>query len=120
MQETNEYMKNVKILLVSQLILLCLVGWIGFTLAVLTGCSSKAEPDSSTTVDDTDGLVVLCLHKLSDSKTNITFIHDTYTDNIYIKCFEEDFYAGGGSMSPYYNAEGKIMKYDEFTQVHKH
>ena len=120
MQESNDYMKNIKILLVSQLILLCLVGWIGFTLAVLTGCSSKAEPDSSMTVDDTDGLVVLCLHKLSDSKTNITFIRDTYTDNIYIKCFEEDFYAGGGSFSPYYNAEGKIMKYDEFTQVHKH
>ena len=113
-------MKNVKILLVSQLILLCLVGWIGFALAVLTGCSSKAEPDSGITVDDTDDLVVLCLHKLSDSKTNITFIHDTYTDNIYIKCFEEDYYAGGGSLSPYYNAEGKIMKYDEFTQVHKH
>ena len=51
---------------------------------------------------------------------NDSVFYDTYTDNIYIKCFEEDFYAGGGSMSPYYNAEGKIMKYDEFTQVHKH
>ena len=113
-------MKNIKILLISQLILLCLVGWIGFTLAILTDCSSKTELDSSMIVDDTNGLVVLCLHKLSDSKTNITFIHDTYTDNIYIKCFEEHDYAGGGSLSPYYNAEGKIMKYDEFTQVHKH
>lgn len=123
MQELNEYMKNIKILLISQLILLCLVGWIGFTLAILTSCSSKTELDSSMIVDDANGLVVLCLHKLSDSetkKTNITFIHDTYTDNIYIKYFEEDYYAGGGSMSPYYNAEGKIMKYDEFTQVHKH
>lgn len=113
-------MKNIKILLVSKLILLCLVGWIGFTLTVLTGCSSKAEHGSSTTVDDTNGLVVLCLYKLSYPKTNITFIRDTYTDNIYIKYFEVDFYAGGGSMSPYYNAEGKIMKYDEFTQAHKH
>ena len=113
-------MKNIKILLISQLILLCLVGWIGFTLAVLTGCNNKTELDSSMIVDDANGLVVLCLHKLNDSKTNITFIRDTYTDNIYIKYFEEDYYAGGGSLSPYYNAEGKIMKYDEFTQVHKH
>ena len=113
-------MKNIKILLISQLILLCLVGWIGFTLAVLPGCSSKTELDSSTTVDDANGLIVLCLHKLSDSKTNITFIRDTYTDNIYIKCSEEDCYTGSGSLSPYYSAEGKIMKYDEFTQVHKH
>ena len=114
-------MKNIKIiLLVSQLILLCSVGWVGFTLAVLTGRSDKTEPDSSMNVDDTDDLVVLCTHKLSDSKTNIAFIRNTYTDNIYIKCFEEDFYAGGESMSPYYNAEGKIMKYSEFTQVHKH
>ena len=113
-------MKNIKILLISQLILLCLVGWIGFTLVILTGCNNKTELDSSMIVDDTNGLVVLCLHKLSDSKTNITFIHDTYTDNIYMKCFEEDCYIGGGSLSPYYNAEGKIMKYDEFTQVHKH
>ena len=110
-------MKNIKILLVSQLILLCLVGWIGFTLAILTGCSSKAEPDSSTTVDDTDGLVVLCTHYLnSDHSTSIKFVHDTYTDNIYMKSLD----LRGGSISPYYNAEGKIMKYDEFAQVHKH
>lgn len=110
-------MKNIKILLVNQLILLCLVGWIGFTLAVLTGCSSKAEPDSSTTVDDVNGLVVLCTHYLNnDHSTSIKFVHDTYTDNIYMKSLD----LRGGSMSPYYNAEGKIMKYDEFVQVHKH
>ena len=120
MQETNEYMKKISLLLMGVTTALCLVGWVGFTLAVLNGCSSKAEPDSSTTVDDANGLVVLCLHKLSNSKTNITFIHDTYTDNIYMKCSKEDCYAGGRSMLPYYNAEGKIMKYDEFTQVHKH
>ena len=113
-------MKNIKILLISQLILLCLVGWIGFALAILTDCNNKTELDSSMIVGDTNGLVVLCLHKLSDSKTNITFIRDTYTDNIYIKCSEEDCYTGGESLSPYYNTEGKIMKYDEFTQVHKH
>ena len=113
-------MKKISLLLIGVITAFCLVGWVGFTLAVLTGRSDKTEPDSSLTVDDTDGLVVLCTHKLSDSKTNIAFIRNTYTDNIYIKCFEEDFYAGGESMSPYYNAEGKIMKYSEFTQVHKH
>ena len=61
-------MKNIKILLLSQLILLCLVGWVGFTLAVLTGRSDKTELDSSMIVDDANSLVVLCLHKLSDSK----------------------------------------------------
>ena len=110
-------MKNIKILLISQLILLCLVGWVGFTLAVLNGRSDKTEPDSSMTVDDTDGLVVLCTHYLgSDHSTSVKFIHDTYTNNIYLKSLD----LRGESMLPYYNAEGKIMKYDEFTQVHKH
>ena len=105
-------MKKIKLLLIGVMTAFC-----------LAGCSDIAKNDTSYDVDSATGLVVLCLHKLSDSetkKTNITFIRDTYTDNIYIKCFEEDYYAGGGSMSPYYNAEGKIMKYDEFTQVHKH
>ena len=110
-------MKNIKILLISQLILLCLVGWIGFALAILTGCSSKTELDSSMIVDDANGLVVLCTHYLnSDHSTSIKFVHDTYTDNIYLKSLN----LRGESMLPYYNAEGKIMKYDEFTQVHKH
>ena len=114
-------MKKISLLLIGVTTALCLVGWVGFTLAVLNGCSSKAEPDSSTTVDDANGLVVLCTHYLnSDHSTSIKFVHDTYTDNIYMKCFEKQGYAGGGNMSPYYNAEGKIMKYDEFTQVHKH
>ena len=107
-------MKKIKILLISLMAAICLVG---------------CDDDNSERITNYDnnnnanGLVVLCLHKLSDSetkKTNITFIRDTYTDNIYIKYFEEDYYAGGGSLSPYYNAEGKIMKYAEFTQVHKH
>ena len=103
-------MKKIKILLISLMAAICLVG---------------CDDDNSERITNYDnnnasGLVILCLHKLSDLKTNITFIRDTYTDNIYMKCFEEHGYAGGGSMSPYYNAEGKIMKYDEFTQVHKH
>ena len=106
-------MKKIKILLISLMAAICLVG-----------CNdNNSEHITDYDTNNASSLVILCTHKLSDSetkKTNITFIRDTYTDNIYIKCFEEDYYAGGGSMSPYYNAEGKIMKYDEFTQVHKH
>ena len=103
-------MKKIKILLISLMAVICLVG---------------CDDDNSERITNYDnnnasGLVILCLHKLSDLKTNITFIRDTYTDNIYMKCFEKQGYAGGGNVSPYYNAEGKIMKYDEFTQVHKH
>ena len=110
-------MKKISLLLIGVITALCLVGWIGFTLAVLTGRSDKTDPDSSMTVDDTDSLVVSCTHYLdSDHSTSVKFIHDTCTDNIYLKSLD----LRGGSMSPYYNAEGKIMKYDEFTQVHKH
>lgn len=110
-------MKKISLLLIGVMTAFCLAGWVGFTLAVLTGRSDKAEPDSSMTVDDTDGLVVSCTHYLdSDNSTSVKFIHDTCTDNIYLK----SLVLRGGSMSPYYNAEGKIMKYAEFTQVHKH
>ena len=107
---TNEHMKKIKILLTSLIAAICLIG---------------CNDDNSEHIIDYDtnnasSLVILCTHKLSDLKTNITFIRDTYTDNVYMKCFEEHGYAGGGSLSPYYNTEGKIMKYDEFTQVHKH
>ena len=47
-------MKKISLLLMGVIAALCLVGWVGFTLAVLNGCSSKAEPDSSITVDDTE------------------------------------------------------------------
>ena len=55
---TDENMKKISLLLIGVITAFCLVGWVGFTLAVLTGRSDKAEPDSSMTVDDTDGLVV--------------------------------------------------------------
>ena len=104
-------MKKIKLLLIGVITAFC-----------LASCSDdKSEHITNYDANNSSGLAILCTHKLRDDlKTNITFIHDTYTDNIYIKCFEEDYYAGGGSLSPYYNAEGKIMKYDEFTQVHKH
>ena len=105
---TDENMKKISLLLIGVITAFCLVGWVGFTLAVLTGRSDKAEPDSSMTVDDTDGLVVSCTHYLdSDHSTSVKFIHDTCTDNIYLKSLD----LRGGSMSPYYNAEGKIMKF---------
>ena len=47
-------MKKISLLLMGVITAFCLVGWIGFTLAVLTGRSDKAEPDSSMTVDDTE------------------------------------------------------------------
>ena len=48
-------MKKISLLLIGVITALCLVGWVGFTLAVLTGRSDKTEPDSSITVDDTNG-----------------------------------------------------------------
>ena len=47
-------MKKISLLLMGVITALCLVGWVGFTLAVLTGRSDNAEPDSSMTVDDTE------------------------------------------------------------------
>ena len=47
-------MKKISLLLIGVITALCLVGWVGFTLAVLTGRSDNAEPDSSMTVDDTE------------------------------------------------------------------
>ena len=106
MQETNEYMKKTKLLLIGVMTTFC-----------LAGCNDKSEHDPSYDADSATGLIVLCTHYLgSDHSTSVKFIHDTYTDNIYIKSLD----LRGGSMSPYYNAEGKIMKYNEFTQVHKH
>ena len=106
MQETNEYMKKTKLLLIGVMTTFC-----------LAGCIDKSEHDTNYDANNTSGLVVLCTHYLgSDHSTSVKFIHDTYTDNIYLKSLD----LHGESMSPYYNAEGKIMKYDEFTQVHKH
>ena len=50
-------MKKISLLLMGVIAALCLVGWVGFTLAVLTGRSDKTEPDSSMTVDDTETVV---------------------------------------------------------------
>lgn len=99
-------MKKTKLLLIGVMTAFC-----------LAGCSDKSEHDTSYDADSATDLVVLCTHYLSsDHSTAVKFIHDTYTDNIYMKSLD----LRGGNMSPYYNAEGKIMKYDEFTQVHKH
>ena len=48
-------MKKISLLLIGVITALCLVGWVGFTLAILAGRSDKTEPDSSMTVDDTNG-----------------------------------------------------------------
>ena len=82
----------------------------------LAGCSDNSNHETSYDAESSTGLVVLCTHYLgSDHSTSVKFIHDTYTDNIYLKSLD----LRGESMSPYCIAEGKIMKYDECTQVHK-
>lgn len=99
-------MKKIKLLLIGVMAAFC-----------LTGCSDNTNHDTSYDANNASGLIVLCTHYLnSDHSTSIKFVHDTYTDNIYMKSLD----LRGGSMSPYYNANGEIMKYDEFTQVHKH
>ena len=99
-------MKKISLLLIGVMTTFC-----------LAGCSDNSNHDTSYDADSATGLVVLCTHYLnSDHSTSIKFIHDTCTDNIYMKSLD----LRGGSMSPYYNAEGEIMKYDEFMQVHKH
>ena len=69
-------MKKISLLLIGVITALCLVGWVGFTLAVLTGRSDKTEPDSSMTVDDTGDLI-------DDGEFEIETITDaeTYDDN---------------------------------------
>ncbi len=83
----------------------------------LASCSDNSKHDTIYDANNATSLIVLCTHYLgSDHSTSVKFIHDTCTDNIYLKSLD----LRGESMSPYYNAEGKIMKYAEFTQVHKH
>ena len=65
-------MKKIKILLISLMAAICLVG---------------CDDDSSERITNYDnnnasGLVILWVDKVSDLKTNITFIRYTYTDNI--------------------------------------
>ena len=69
-------MKKISLLLIGVITALCLVGWVGFTLAVLTGRSDKTEPDSSMTVDDTGDLI-------DDGEFETETITDaeTYDDN---------------------------------------
>ena len=55
-------MKKISLLLIGVITAFCLVGWVGFTLAVLTGRSDKTEPDSSITIDDTGDLVSFTTH----------------------------------------------------------
>ena len=64
---TNENMKKISLLLIGVMTAFCLVGWVGFTLAVLAGRSDKAEPDSSMTVDDTGDLVSFTTHTQTTS-----------------------------------------------------
>ena len=101
-------MRKLSLLFVGLLSMLCLSSCNDTTSEHIVNCS-----------DVNSGLTVLCDHYLGDS-THIRFIRDAYTDNVYMIYFEEHAYKGGGSLSPYYNASGEIMKYDEFKIVHVH
>ena len=69
-------MKKISLLLIGVITALCLVGWVGFTLAILTGRSDKAEPDSSMTVDDTGDLI-----DDGEYETETIVDAETYDDN---------------------------------------
>ena len=102
-------MKRIKTLLLSVLAL------------TLVGCSNNVRGEEGKVANYgnyTGGLVTLCKHGLEEG--GVTFIRDTYTDNIYMIHFEGHGYAGGGGITPYYNANGEIMKYQEFKTVHTH
>ena len=84
-------------------------------LMLLVGCESDKDPKVPETNDYDKYYVKLCEHHI-DYSEYITFFHDTYTDNIYYVWIGYE----KGSMSPYYNKDGNIMKYSEFIKVHKH
>ena len=86
--------------------------------ACLAGCDSNEET-VKTYSNANGGLIVLCDHYLGND-SYVRFIRDAYTDNIYMAYFEKHGYGGGGSLSPYYNDNGEIMKYEAFKTVHVH
>ena len=69
-------MKKISLLLMGVITAFCLVGWVGFTLAVLTGRSDKTEPDSSMTVDDDGDLI-----DDGEYETETITEAETYDDN---------------------------------------
>ena len=87
-------------------------------LTCLTGCDNSEET-VKTYSGANGGLTALCEHYLGND-SYVRFIRDTYTDNIYMTYFEKHGYGGGGSLSPYYNTNGEIIKYEEFKTVHVH
>ncbi len=87
-----------------------------FALTCLVGCKEEGDIDTHHSIKD--GMVRLCDHYLGSRC--ISYIRDTCTDNIYVIYFEKQGYGGAGSLSPYYNANGEIMKYEEFKVVHVH
>ena len=78
-----------------------------------TGCTLNSN-DTNTGPKDSV-LETLCVHTVN-SRMEVNFIRDTTTENIYI--IYDGYYAG--SLQPYYNKNGEIMKYDEFQKIHKH
>ena len=87
------------------------------SLLCFTSCTNtKIDGSSSSSITPISGeYYVLCSHSVGDSDY-LKFILDGYTNNIYV--IHHGYFKG--SISPYYNSKGEIMKYDEFQKVHIH
>ena len=108
-------MKKLSLLATSLLLAICLTG---------CGNESKAANITSHKVNENEsGIILLCAHTYgspSNDGYEIKFFLDSYTDTVWVSYFEKHGYGGGGTYTPYYNEDGKIMTYAEFKRVHKH
>lgn len=81
-----------------------------FSTSIFTGCTD----DDSISTDD----VVferICNHSINAAYTTDArqqFYRDLITDNMYVMLRID------GSLTPYYNDKGEIMKYQEFEKLH--
>lgn len=99
-------MKKLKLLLLLPSILLASCGL------------PDAEATENYKTSTYSNFIVLCTHTISNVE-RLEFILDPYTQNIYVTT-TSSVGDGKGGITPYYNAEGKIMKYEEFKVVHVH
>ena len=79
-----------------------------FSIFMVTGCDNEE-------VNDQQVFERICRHDISIAYGgDITqqFYRDLATDNMYV------LLSSGSSLTPYYNDEGKIMKYQEFKKQH--
>lgn len=86
---------------------------------VLASCSMPdVEATENYETSAYTNFTVLCIHTISNVE-KLEFILDPYTQNIYVTT-TSGVGDGKGGITPYYNAKGEIMKYEEFKTVHVH